>query len=91
MIPKVGDIVRHDRIQGRNLTEPMWSHIYRVVGDRTRAWVLVKGSAGWAAPDISGQWPPTSSQVAKCIIPEDEVPDEVWAEIARRALLGESV
>jgi hypothetical protein len=87
---KKGDVVRIHVLRGRPCKPPVWG---RATADDT-ADILVYDDTTYYAENFREDpydWavdktsPPDSWRV----VPEDKVPDYVWAAIAREALLGE--
>jgi hypothetical protein len=89
---KSGDILRFTRFASNDLNPPMWAiacsdpHYVDLVwgGSDTIASCVIKDPYMWGRGENNG-----SNQYT--LVPHDEVPDEVWVTLAKRALLGENV
>lgn len=85
----IGDYLRYSRFQGIELKEPLWAIVTEITPDQGRATILLTGSADYRG----GSFTFLAAQRDRAnftTLPEQDVPDEVFVALAKRALLGTS-
>lgn len=84
---EVGDVAHLTRFNQNECD--IWALCTRRIDDRPHFVLLDAQAYGYAEGEDSENWTMNAAMDTGRVVPEDEVPDHVWAAIARRALLGE--
>ncbi len=85
---EVGDYLCYHTLRGEPLDPKMWVQVIAVTPDQGRARLILKGSADYAYKVITFDIAATPNNADRTTVKQADLPDEVYVEIARRALLG---